>query len=805
MKNLLSIFSATRRVSSTESFTGRYETSVKRPLTIFASVVGVTMGSAPLHAADQTWDGDTDGAWSTGSNWVGDPASVDVPGTGNTATFSGASGNITINLGGAISLSVLAFDNAASVAAYTIGVDALGTDTLTIDDGGSITMSSAVDQDQLINANVVLGPDSAASTYEISNASTTNTLTVAGSITGGNGGTAGDKFLTVSGDGNAILGGIISDDGSDLGIIKAGAGTLTLSAINAYGGITQLRDGTTIITNSEAIQGEIQFEDGDPILELGADSLDLSEQLFVRNSGTEKTVRLDLDGSTTATLSGRIINRETTASHFIIDVGEDDTLIVGGQVTSLSSTSGQSGITKNGLGTLNLNNVTNEYRGLTTINAGTLQISANGTLGDATSGFGTVVNDGGSLTLTGDFDYTATEELTLAGTGADGNGALQSLSGNNSFAGAISLSDDATIQTSGDLTLTGTISGSDILTKTGAGTLTLAGDSSYTGDTNLFNGKVIVMHDKAFGESNQVDILNAAPDIVEVELGIDGLTIANPFFVRNNGGRKIIRLDLSGSNTATLTGRIQIHENDTGDFRVDVGESDTLTFAGDNFSTFGGSRGFTKDGSGTLILSGTNTYNGETIVSAGTLLINGNSVIGGSRTPTLTVSSGATLGGSGKTNEVTTVNSGGFLTAGTNGTTGTLTFDGGLTMTSGSTWLLDLVHGGAVDFIDSTLDGGLDLGNATLNIQTSGAFVADQQYQIAQYSGSLSGRFAGLANNGDQIGQFTIDYGSITPGVITLTAVPEPTTFLLLLPLLVAGIWMHHYRKQNELEAIEAS
>ena len=48
-----------------------------------------------LHAAPQTWDGDTSGAWATGTNWAGDPADVNVPGAGDIATFNAASGNTT--------------------------------------------------------------------------------------------------------------------------------------------------------------------------------------------------------------------------------------------------------------------------------------------------------------------------------------------------------------------------------------------------------------------------------------------------------------------------------------------------------------------------------------------------------------------------------------------------------------------------------------------------------------------------------------------------------------------------------------
>ena len=72
-----------------------------------------------------------------------------------------------------------------------------------------------------------------------------------------------------------------------------------------------------------------------------------------------------------------------------------------------------------------------------------------------------------------------------------------------------------------------------------------------------------------------------------------------------------------------------------------------------------------KLGLGSVILSGLNTYTGATIVSNGTLFVNG--VVPG----TVTVRSGAALAGTGSVNGAVTVQAGGILSAG-NGI-GTLT------------------------------------------------------------------------------------------------------------------------------------
>jgi autotransporter-associated beta strand protein len=81
-----------------------------------------------------------------------------------------------------------------------------------------------------------------------------------------------------------------------------------------------------------------------------------------------------------------------------------------------------------------------------------------------------------------------------------------------------------------------------------------------------------------------------------------------------------------------------------------------------------------KQGTGKLTLTGGSTYTGATMVSAGTLWINGSLSTG----PVFVVA-GATLGGNGSMGGSVIVNSGGTLAPGTGGA-GTLTIGGGLTL-----------------------------------------------------------------------------------------------------------------------------
>lgn len=95
--------------------------------------------------------------------------------------------------------------------------------------------------------------------------------------------------------------------------------------------------------------------------------------------------------------------------------------------------------------------------------------------------------------------------------------------------------------------------------------------------------------------------------------------------------------------------------------------------------------GFKKLGTGTLTMLGTNTYIGDTLVTAGTLIVNG--VQGQSR---VIVSSGATLGGNGVIGSNVTVNAGGAVSPGNNGV-GTLTVAGNVSLAGTTTMEIDKV------------------------------------------------------------------------------------------------------------------
>ena len=122
-----------------------------------------------------------------------------------------------------------------------------------------------------------------------------------------------------------------------------------------------------------------------------------------------------------------------------------------------SSITGPGGLTKTGNGPLGLAN-SNSYAGQTTINAGDIVLDANNALGTAAAG--TVVNSGGTLTLSG-VNYTTAEPLTLNGSGGAFTSALEVQVGPNTFAGNITVaSDSSVVLANANLTLTGTVNSS---------------------------------------------------------------------------------------------------------------------------------------------------------------------------------------------------------------------------------------------------------------------------------------------------------------------------------------------------------
>jgi autotransporter-associated beta strand protein len=252
--------------------------------------------------------------------------------------------------------------------------------------------------------------------------------------------------------------------------------------------------------------------------------------------------------------------------------------------------------------TLTLSNA-NDYTGTTTVSTGTLKITDASALGGSAAGQSTTVDAGATLEVAA--AVTTNEPLTINGI-ASTNGALYFSEAGNA-AGPVTLGTTSTIgvASSGSGTISGAISGSSFgITKQGTGTLTLSGDNTYTGTTAVSAGTVVLGAADRISNSSAVIVSNNATFNLA---GFDETVASIATSLTTDSAAKVTLSSTSAANTLTT-----------------VGNSDA-TFAGVIEGTNGK---LTKQGSGTLTLSGANSFDGVLTISAGTVSVGAGSTVG---------------------------------------------------------------------------------------------------------------------------------------------------------------------------------
>ncbi|HYZ45185.1 MAG TPA: autotransporter domain-containing protein, partial [Xanthobacteraceae bacterium] len=269
-----------------------------------------------------------------------------------------------------------------------------------------------------------------------------------------------------------------------------------------------------------------------------------------------------------------------------------------------NSSAGNAVITNNDGGTVSFNNNSTAGNATITTNSGALtKFNDNSTGGNAQfiTNAGGVVDFSNSSGPAGDGNISAG---SIAGAGNYYLGSnLLTVGGNNlstTVSGVISDCGDS----GSDCSNAGATGGG--LIKVGTGTLTLSGANTYTGPTAVNAGTLQAGAVNAFSSASAFMIARGAT----LDLAGFNQTIGS----------------LAGAGAVTL-GAATLTTNGDG--------SDT-TFSG----TISGSGRLVKVGDGTLTLSGNNSYQGGTIVSAGTLAVGSSRAIG---TGALTLADGTTL------------------------------------------------------------------------------------------------------------------------------------------------------------------
>ncbi|WP_432285537.1 autotransporter-associated beta strand repeat-containing protein [Aminobacter sp. BA135] len=542
-----------------------------------------------------------------------------------------------------------------------------------------------------------------------------------GRLTGGGAVTLGEGSLTVGqGDVSSTFAGATAGTGS---LTKVGSGMLTLTGANTHsggttvsGGQVQIGDGGTSgsldgnvalasgTTLSFNRTGTLTFggviSGGGTVTMLGGGTTSLTADNTYAN-GTEiyaGTLQLG-NGGTSGSVLGTINNYNGTLA-----VNRSDTY------TLANNINGNGGFSQNGAGKTILTGA-NTFSGGIAVNAGTLSVRNPGSLGSGSSAIDVAAN--ATLEIDGDMSID-TRALRLKGSGANGKGALHTVSGESSAMAQASLSGSAlvlteadtgfeflggvdgdghrlTIDSRGRTGITGLSGAGTELVKTGSGRLVLSGPSTYTGGTYIGGGTVEV--DGAGG------------------LGTGTVTFGGAATLRGTNGWLNNAFDLDAAAT------------------LDTDTSMVLNGA------ISGSGSLVKTGSGDLVLNGVNSYSGGTTISAGRLTL-------GNGAPA-TLGSGAVVN-----NAMLVLNRDGDYTLG-NSFSGTGTMEkqgyGTLTLSGANTMSGDIsLVGGTLQIGDGTSGGGI--GSSSVEALNDSALAFNRSNQVT-FGGILSGT-GGLAQKG---------------------------------------------------------
>ena len=539
----------------------------------------------------------------SGTGSIAGSSGVALAASGATFDISGASGSQTIqDFAGVAGTSVVLGNNSltfgtanstsfAGSISGTGGLTKQGSGTLTLESYGGYSGATTINAGTLAIVGAGgIGSSSltvaSGATFDISGSG--NTENSVADLAGGGTVRLGSNELVVGNATGTFSGSIVDAGAGPDGNVTRGAltlleGTLTLSGVSSYGGITRIYQGASLVL-------------------IGAGSI--ADSLYVAfspSSAGEAT--FDISGTDNGATVGGLLDSSGVGR---VVLGSQTLTVTGSSGAFAGSLSGSGGLALAANAAQGLAGV-NGYTGATTVGAGaTLSLYYDGSIASSS---------GVALTGTG---------ASLDVSGAYGPGTIQDLSG---VAGTSVLlgSNSLTVGTANDTTFAGVIADGGwnggtggSLVKQGSGTLILTGANTYTGGTTVWGGTLQGSTTSLQGniENNAKVVFNQTSNGTYAGnmTGSGSLTLTgggNLTLIGTNsytGGTTVSAGTLTG-NTASLQGDI------TNNSAVVFDQTTSGIYTG----VMSGTGNLTKTGAGTLILTANNTYTGGTIITGGIL------------------------------------------------------------------------------------------------------------------------------------------------------------------------------------------
>ena len=582
----------------------------------------------------------------------------------------------------------------------------------------------------LTNANTYTGTTTiSAGTLQLGNGGTSGSLSTSGNLTN-------NANLTLNRS-NTVTQGVDFNTAAITGtgsLTHAGAGTVILTAANTFTGGTTISSGTLQIGNNSTT-GSLSNTDG--IVNNGT-------LLFNRSAG--------LTTSSVISGTGALIQDNSTANYSIITVN-----------AAGSSFSGTTTV-RNGFLSVGPNSILSGVNGPLGGGTSAIVLGDPSTLASGYSGSGpnavlqvTGVNDAlvQDYTISRDLDSSTASNLA-------GRNNLQYVNGNVGAQGTLTVSGGWTLsggnlrsnglaaqQAGMSIDFTGAISGGNSATRfrindygQGVGKIRLSNSAnSYASQTTVTGGTLLIAGNAAVASG----VLGTNASLILAEGGnaalantalIDGPYTVDKTIALQNGSAPASTWTLGGNQPAVseFTGNVTTVANvNSRTLKLAQAAAGSVSFSGVISANTDAAAvtDIEKIGDGTVILSGANTYDGITTVTAGTLFAN-NTTGSATGAGAVAVSSGATLGGTGSISGVTTISTGAIIAPGASA--GTLTIANNLIVDGIYACQLD----GAANGDKLAVTGDLDIDGATLAVSTLGGG-ASGDYVIATYTGSLTG------------------------------------------------------------------